>query len=158
MIKTLLLLFFIAFPQKQETRVKEKEMDLYTFLWQKKLAKQWEMVEEVFIECIVNADASTLLSLWAFLEEPQKRVLVQNDHFFPLSDTIERKMPPLTAFVKIHSTNKKAKIKDCMIIVKELIRYKASWEGLEDDDMPIMNLWLDSEAVNLLRSTNNTPL
>lgn len=155
-VKTMLLLFLIAFPEKQQTRTKEK--DLYTILWQDKLEKQWEMVEAAFIDCIVWADSSTFLSLWAFLEEPQKRLLVQNPHFFPLSETTVGKMLPLTAFVKIHSTNKKAKIKDCIIIVKELIRYNASWDGIKDADLPIINLWLDNEAINLLRTQNNKPL
>lgn len=155
MIKTLLLLFLIAFPPNQETRVKKKQMDLYTFLWQKKLQKQWNKVEEVFIDCIVNADGKTFTSLWSFLEKKQKRILVQNDHFFPISNTILRKMSPLTAFVRLHSSNIKAKKEECIIIVKELIRYGASWNELNDDDLPIMNQWLDSESLNLLKTPNN---
>jgi len=150
MIKTLLLLFLIALPPKQETRVKQKEMDLYTFLWQKKLARQWERVEEVFIDCIIEADATKLLSLWKYLEEPQKRFLVQNDHFFPISNTKIEKMNPLTAFIIFHSNDKKANPKDCTIIVRELIRYKVSWDDIDDDDMPILNQWIDNETVTLL--------
>jgi hypothetical protein len=155
MVKTILLLFLIAMPDIEQTRTKEK--DLYTSFWQKKLSKQWKMIKIIFVDCIVEADAEKLSTVLDFLEESQRKTLVRRAYFFPLSNTQLKKTNPLEALVRMHGKNIK-KQKECTYILKELVRYGASWDGLEKSDLIIINQWMDRETLDLIYSDHSKTL
>ena len=155
MIKLTLLLFLIltqALEHEDKTSFKgnnEKDKDLYLSLWKHKLKNQWRMAQDIFIESIVEANVPKLMKLFKYLEEPQRRVLAQQDYIFHGSKNTCKKLTALAALIRFHGPNKE-KAKDCTIISKELIFYGATSKSIRNNDWQYIYKWLDKKTFNRL--------